>query len=78
MGVNENFTAIYKILSYLEKNLDYPDIDLSPISAGTLKITPERWEQLLIMLCENRYVKGIKVNRRLVDTKEDIAYFNKS
>lgn len=45
----DNFKIIYKILKALEKNLDYEDVEISTISAETLNITYERWEQLMIM-----------------------------
>ena len=45
-----NFTVIYKILRYLEASLDAEEFDDEAISAEKLKITQERWEQLLIMM----------------------------
>lgn len=39
----DNFHIIYKILSTLEKAMDYPEFDISQINAQSLKISEERW-----------------------------------
>ena len=56
----ENFIAIYKILSFFEKNLDSTSIDEKKISPEVLGITKERRDALLIKLMENGYVEGLE------------------
>lgn len=39
----DNFKAIYRILSTLEKAMDLPEFDVEQISAAALGISEERW-----------------------------------
>ena len=64
-----NFTVIYKILKYLEKALDAEEFDENAISAEKLKISQTRLEQLLIMMQNEGYIKGLVIARTLSDTK---------
>ena len=68
-----NFTVIYKILRYLEASLDAEEFDDEAISAEKLKITQERWEQLLIMMQDEGYINGLVITKTLSDTKRHIA-----
>ena len=61
----DNFKVIYKILKALEKALDYEEFDYSEISNERLKISYERWEQLLIMIYQNDYISNLVVTRDL-------------
>lgn len=69
----DNFKIIYKILKYLEQNLDYEETDITPISAVKLKITEQRWEQLLIMLYNEGYINGIVVSKVVGENKYHIV-----
>lgn len=61
----DNFKIIFRILSYLEKSLDFEDVDLEAISAEHLGITENRWLFIMIMLIENNYVEGLNINKFL-------------
>lgn len=69
----DNFKIIYRILRHLEKSLDYECIDIDSIQAEKLGVSYARWEQLLIMLQDNGYIKGISTTMTLDDDKRHIA-----
>lgn len=54
----DNFRIIYKILSYLEKAMDYDEPDLDMISPETLRITQNRWVAIMKQLAKEGYVEG--------------------
>lgn len=55
----DNFKVIYQILKYLEASMDYTYFDSKAISAEALRVSRERWEQLLILMQEEGYIKGL-------------------
>lgn len=57
----DNFKAVYKILSKLEKAMDYPEFDKSQISADALDISKERWGRYIEMMADVGYVKGVNI-----------------
>lgn len=57
--MTDNFKYIYKILSYLEKAMDYDQIDPDAISPETLKISEQRHRSIMFMLQESGYIKGL-------------------
>lgn len=59
----DNFRAIYRILRYLEKAMDYEEADVDFISASALGITEQRWLAIMEMLVKENYVSGISVKR---------------
>lgn len=59
----ENFKAIYKILKELEKHMGDDSFSPSCISAEKLKLPYGKWEQLLILLQDDGYIKGLMVDR---------------
>lgn len=59
----DNFRIIYLILRYLEKAMDYDEVDVDRISAGTLKITEQWWLSLMEMIAAEGYVDGVSVKR---------------
>lgn len=67
------FKVIYRILKYLEASLDCEEFDVEAISPFRLDVTRERWEQILIMMQDNGYIKGIVVTKNLGDMKRHIA-----
>ena len=59
----DNFKAIYKILKELEKHMGDDNFSLSCISAEKLKLPYGRWEQILILMQDDGYIKGLVVDR---------------
>lgn len=55
----DNFKVIYKILRQLEKNMGNEDFSVSVISAQAMNISYEHWEQLIIIMQDEGYIKGI-------------------
>ena len=55
----DTFKVIYKILKYLEKTMDFSELDLTPIMPEALGITQERWGAVLKMMIDNGYVEGV-------------------
>ena len=70
----DNFKVMYKILRYLEQAMDYSEPDMGAISPEQLRISPERWERLMLMMQDDGYIKGVKVTQSLSDTHKRIAY----
>lgn len=56
-----NFTIIYKILSAIEKSMEYEIFDKEMISAKTLGISEIRLIKILKMLIDENYITGITV-----------------
>lgn len=63
----DNFKIMYKILRELEKNMGDEKFSLYSISAEHLKIPYNQWEQLLIMMLDDGYIRGIVVDKTLDD-----------
>lgn len=59
----DNFKAVYKILSTLEKAMDYPEFDMSQIDHEALGVSKERWGRYIEMMNDVGYVKGVKIQR---------------
>ena len=55
----DNFKVIYKILRYLEQSMDSDIVDMAPISAEQLRISYERWAELLRLLQNDGYISGL-------------------
>ena len=58
-----NFKIIYRILRYLEKAMEYDEVDMDFISAEKLGVSERRWEAVMEMLSNEGYVMGIAVKR---------------
>lgn len=69
----DNFKIIYKILSYLEKSMDYDEFDVRPISHTALGISRERWESVLVMLQKNGYIDGLLITQTLSSRRPQIV-----
>ena len=69
----DNFKVIYNILRYLEASLDCAELDTEPISPFRLGISRERWEQILIMMQDDGYIKGLVLTKTLGDSRRHIA-----
>lgn len=61
----DNFKIMYKILRQLEKNMGNEKFDVRIISPKSLKVSFEKWEQLLILMQEEGYIKGLVIARDL-------------
>ena len=57
----DNFKAVYKILSTLEKAMDLPEFDISIISAEKLGVSKERWCRYIEMMSDVGYIKGVRI-----------------
>lgn len=55
----QDFQIIYKILRLLDKHKGDEAFDYASISASALNIRYGDWEQILIELQENGYIRGI-------------------
>lgn len=69
----DNFKIIYRILKHQEASLDCEYTDIEPIKAERLGINHARWEQLIIMLQEEGYIKGIDITKVLGDDRSRIV-----
>lgn len=69
----DNFKIIYKILKELENNMGNEKFSIESISAQHLKISYEKWEQILILMQDSGYIKGIIKSRTTEDTFEHIT-----
>ena len=58
-----NFTVIYKILSALEKSMDFENFDAEQISPEKLGITKERRDKLLVEMQREGYITGIAIKK---------------
>ena len=59
----DNFKAVYKILSQLEKDLDKPEPDISKIDAKALCVSERRWLRYIEMMADVGYIKGVRITR---------------
>ncbi len=69
----DNFKIMYKILRELEKNMGNEKFSVETISAEKMKISFEKWEQLLILMQEEGYIKGLVLSKDLEQTYRHIA-----
>ena len=69
----DNFKIIYKILRELEKNMGNENFNIETISAEKMKISFEKWEQLLIMMQDEGYIKGLVLSNSLEKMYRHIA-----
>lgn len=67
----DNFRAVYKILSALEKAMDFPEFDIMQVRSDSLKVSQERWCRYLEMMADAGYIKGVSFRRNI--TGETIA-----
>ena len=53
--------TIYRILKELEKAMSVKDFNTAKISAERLKISKELWNNVIELLVDNGYVKGVEM-----------------
>lgn len=70
--MSEDFRTIYKILSILQKSMDYEVLDVRRLSADNLDITESKRKALLGMLLKNGYVEGFQVIQYIGDQAPNI------
>lgn len=59
----DNFKAVYKILTALEKAMDLPEFDISQVGPEALGVTQERWNRYIEMMADMGYIKGIALRK---------------
>ena len=69
----DNFKIIYKILKELEKNMGNENFKIETVSAEKMKITFEKWEQLLILMQDEGYIMGLVLSKELGQLYRHIA-----
>ena len=62
----DNFKAVYKILTALEKAMDLPEFDISAVGPDALSVSPERWSRYIEMMADVGYIKGVSVSRDIL------------
>ena len=50
--VVDNFKAVYKILTALEKAMDLPEFDIMQVGPDALGVTTERWSRYFEMMAD--------------------------
>ena len=69
----DNFKIIYKILMELERNMGNEQFSIEVISAERLKLPFNRWEQLMIMMQDEGYIRGLVVARNISERYRHIV-----
>ena len=69
----DNFKVIYQILKYLEAALDAASYDTDAISPARLHISRERWEQILLMMQDAGYIKGLVFTQTMSDDRPKLT-----
>lgn len=59
----DNFIAVYRILSALEKAMDLPEFNQNLISPSTIGVSEERWKKYIEMMADVGYIKGIEISK---------------
>ena len=68
----DNFKAVYKILTALEKCMDLPEFDMKQIDHEAIGVSKERWSRYIEMMADVGYIKGVKVMTNILgDTVVD-------
>ena len=68
----DNFKAVYRILSALEKAMDLPQFDVEQIGPDALGVSKERWSRYMEMMADVGYIKGVEIQRFITgDTSVD-------
>lgn len=66
----DNFTAVYKILSALERAMDLPEFDIMQVGPDALGVSKERWARYIEMMADVGYIKGAEVHRDILGGHE--------
>ena len=68
----DNFKAVYKILSALEKAMDYPEFDINDVGSEALGVSEERWARYIEMMVDVGYIKGVSIKRDITGATRDV------
>lgn len=63
----DNFNAIYKILKLLDKHKGDEEFDYELISAKAMKMKVSDWEQIMIELQMNGFIRGLVYTQDLTN-----------
>ena len=66
----DNFKAVYKILTALEKAMDLPEFDVLQIGPEQLHVSYERWARYLEMMADVGYIKGVTFCKNILGETE--------
>lgn len=69
----DNFKIMYRILKTLESQMDFAEVDPTAISHEQLRISYERWEQLIILMYQNGFITGVLCEQTLSDSKPHLS-----
>lgn len=61
----DNFKAVFRILSTLEKAMDLSEFDISQIGAKALGVSEQRWARYIEMMVDVGYIKGVDVDESI-------------
>lgn len=62
----DNFRAVYKILSALERAMDYQAFDLlEQVSPEHLKVSEGRYNRYLEMMADVGHIKGVQIKKNI-------------
>lgn len=59
----DNFKAVYKILSVLEKSMDLEEVNMELLDHNALGVTKERWNRYIEMMLDVGYIKGASIRK---------------
>lgn len=62
----DNFKAVYKILTALEKAMDLSEFDIMQVGPEALGVTKERWSRYLEMMADVGCIKGVSIHRDIL------------
>lgn len=66
----DNFKAVYKILSALEKAMDLSEFDILQVGPEQLQVSHERWARYLEMMADVGYIKGVTFCKNILGDTE--------
>lgn len=61
----DNFKAVYRILSTLEKAMDLIEFDTSQIGHNVLGVSEQRWARYIEMMQDAGYIKGARIEESI-------------
>ena len=59
----DNFKAVCKILTAIEKAMDLPEFDINQIGHEALGVSKERWARYIEMMVDAGYIKGVGLHK---------------
>ena len=62
----DNFKAVYRILSALEKAMDLPAFDVQQIGPEALGVSKERWSRYMEMMADVGYIKRVTFRQNVI------------